>query len=79
MFCGGSMRSLGQEPSTKGIALLLQEGILAWLQYRNSPAPAAGLETGCYPRRQESMAFPEEELVVLFATMIGGDLYGPEF
>ncbi len=79
MFCDGPKRPAGDAPSTKGIAVLLQEGLLAWLKYRNGPEPAAGIETGCHSRRQESMDFPEEELVILFATMMGGNLYEPEF
>lgn len=64
---------------TKGIAVLLQEGVLAWLKYRNSLGPAAGMKTECHFRQPESRTFPEEELVILFATMIGGNLYESEF
>ena len=79
MFCGGPIHASGQAPLMKGIAVLVQEGILAWLKYRNSPDHAAGMGTGSHSRQPESMAFPKEELVILFATMIGGDLYEPEF
>lgn len=65
--------------SAKGIAILMQEGILAWLKYRNDLEPAVFMETECHSRQPGSGAFKEEELVILFATMIGGNLYGSEF
>lgn len=63
----------------EGIAILLQEGVLGWLKYRNIRGPAVSMETKCHIRQSGSRAFKEEELVILFATMMGGDLYEPEF
>lgn len=78
MFCGGPLHATGQELPEKGVAVLLQEGVLAWLQYKNSLGSAAGTETEVYSRQPESSDLPKEELVILFATMIGGNLYEPE-
>ena len=63
----------------EGIAILLQEGVLGWLKYRNIRNPAIPMETKCHIRQSAGSAFIEEELVILFATMMGGNLYEPEF
>lgn len=77
IFCAKAGGFCGRGTSVTGIPVLLKEGMFAWMQYRNT-GQAAPAPVGLPLRRPEAGRLTDE-LVLLLATLMGGDIYEPEF
>ena len=57
-----------------GITVLVKEGMLSWLKYRNNPDSAALLMR----KKREDLPPSQSELIILLASLMGGIVNGTE-
>lgn len=74
VFSGGARTGSKAELLPDGITVLVKEGMLSWLKYRNNTYTAA------LPLRKnrEELSPPQSELIILLASLMGGSVNGPE-
>lgn len=59
------------------MVVLLQKGVFAWLQYRNTEKPMH--PSTDIPLKYQDTDMQADELVILLASLIGGHVYESEF
>lgn len=75
VFWGGKRTGLKAGLLPDGITVLVKEGMLSWLKYRHNPDTAA---LPLYKRR-EDISPSQNELIILFASLMGGVINEPEY
>jgi hypothetical protein len=68
VFAVGSSAGTDRGFLPDGIVILIKEGMLSWLKRRNSPGSAASFQY----RKREMKAPPQNEFIILLATLLGG-------
>lgn len=77
VFSGPAGGLCGKQAFTSGMVVLLQKGVFAWLQHRNtgkSTHPPTDI-----PLRHQAADMRADELVTLLASLMGGHGYESEF
>lgn len=77
IFSGQTGGPCGKQASASGMVVLLQKGVFAWLQYRNTEKPMHSSTD--IPLKYQDHDMPADELVILLASLIGGHGYESEF
>ena len=75
VFSGGKRTGSKAGLPPDGIAVLVKEGMLSWLKYRNTPNTAA------LPlhKRREDLYPSQNERIILLASLMGGVVNEPEY
>ena len=74
VFSGGKRADSKGGLLPDGITVLVKEGMLSWLKYRNNPDTAAL----SLHKRREDVSPSQNELIILLATLMGGVFNEPE-
>ena len=73
VFSGGIRTNSKGGLLPDGITVLIKEGMLSWLKYRNNPDTSAL----SLHKRPEGLSPSQNELIILLATLMGGVVNEP--